>query len=141
MLATYPQFGSDSDSEPEICPKCGSYVDNPTTGFNYTTGWCLKCSPHTPNTKATERLANHVEHYMVLLGISAYRATILVHAEERPTCIVCGQRIKYARPDKTVFCRVNDDCRKWQRRYQYLYQKKGLTKTQALAKVLSEITE
>jgi len=58
---------------------------------------------------------------------------------DRPKCAVCGQVIQRAKRN-AIFCRQNKECRRMSRRYVYLYTEKHMSKVEALAIVLSELT-
>jgi predicted amidophosphoribosyltransferase len=81
--------------------------------------------------------SNALEHYM-LHGYSVAAAVDRVYAENRPTCAVCGKPIKHA-SKSAVFCRRTPECRRYSRRYVYLYSRRGHTKVEALGIVLSEL--
>jgi hypothetical protein len=83
--------------------------------------------------------ADEIEHYLSL-GFSISHAVDQLHTpKQRPSCIVCGEVISRARRS-AIFCRKYEVCRKYARRYVYLYQTKRLTKTEALAKVFEELS-
>jgi hypothetical protein len=81
--------------------------------------------------------ADHVEYYTTQ-GCSLNRAILLVCDDVRPTCASCGEVIKGARRE-SVFCRQTYQCKRASRRYVYLYNQKGMSKSEALAQVISEL--
>jgi hypothetical protein len=137
---------SDRDAPPaylyeeEVCPSCGKFAV-----LDEINGWCEECSPATL-AKAVNRLesylaknADEIEHY-VAQGLQVYQAIDRLHApRSRPTCIVCGESIKRA-SRSSIFCRRTTACRKFARRYIYLYRDKGLSKAEALAKIFEELS-
>jgi hypothetical protein len=120
-----------------VCPNCGNYTDRP---LNEETGWCVTCSPTA--TISNNYLANNadeIEHYMEQ-GHSLNRAIDLLHHENgRPHCLVCGDVIKRARRN-AVFCRSKPQCRRYSRRYVYLYRERNLSKSEALSIIFQELT-
>lgn len=120
----------------EVCPYCGNLVDS----LNETTGWCNNCTEigKTQAERFLETNADHIEHY-VIQGYSVSQSIDLLRKEIKPTCASCGGFIERA-SRTAVFCRKRDRCRAASRRYVYLYTGKGLSKAEALAKVLEEIT-
>jgi hypothetical protein len=142
MTVTMTNSVTDQDlSNLEVCPSCGEFAK-----LLEMTGWCRECSP-TP-TQIRNRLesylclnANELEHYMCT-GLSLSKAIDKLHAaaqSNRPTCIVCGGVILRARRT-AIFCRQHTECRKYARRYTYLYQNTIRTKAQALAQVFEELS-
>lgn len=120
-----------------FCPNCGRWVDK----LSEETGWCRDCTPVAEKELRNylEANADEIEHYL-LQGKSLSRAIDLVYRKNgRPHCISCGSVISRA-PRNAVFCRARPECRRYSRRYVYLYQKKGMSKVEALAKVLEELT-
>lgn len=126
-----------------FCTSCGNWFP----ALDEITGWCDQCSGgiNTPAILAlrVERYllanADEIEHY-ILQGHSLWKSIDLLHAHEsRPKCIVCGEVIKRARRE-AIFCRNTSECRRYSRRYVYLYREKGMSKAQALAQVLSDLT-
>ena len=123
-----------------VCPSCGKFAD-----LDEMTGWCSECSPATLQ-KAFSRLesylaknADEIEHYMVQ-GYSLSQSVDKLHSpQSRPTCIVCGNVIKRA-SRSSIFCRRTTACKKYARRYIYLYQTKRLSKAEALAKIFEELS-
>lgn len=129
----------------EVCPNCGKIVDS----LDEITGWCSECSPaqiitqEYQLTRYLEVNADKLEYYITTgQANNVYQAIdLLAHPKNghRPTCVVCGSVIKHA-PRTSVFCRRTKECRRYSRRYIYLYTKKGMTKTEALATILTELT-
>jgi len=124
----------------ELCPRCGKFTD--AEGLDDITGWCVECTPRPKNTTSSVSFAlaaNHaaVTHY-VTQGQSVWMALESARAD-RPKCLVCGDVIKRAKRN-AIFCRQHKECRRISRRYVYLYDEKGLTKVEALAVILNEIT-
>lgn len=131
----------------ELCPNCGREVSE----LDEFTGWCESCTTDSnqawfgSSTSTTSSYlqanADKLEHYIAQGHSLEQTIDLLADAKNghRPTCIVCGSVIKHA-PRTSVFCRKNKECRRFSRRYVYLYTKRGLTKTEALAQILSEVT-
>ena len=124
----------------ELCPHCGEFVNR----LMLDTGWCVSCSGYNVNTSLLVEQwlttnANAVEHYL-LQGNSLSKSIDLVAKGLKPVCVVCGTEMNNASRG-SVFCRRNATCRKFARRYTYLYQDKGLTKAQALARIMIELSE
>lgn len=122
----------------EYCPNCGEWFA--LEKFDSYTGWCNSCAGVVKNQLELfyQRNADHIEHYL-LEGIGLRLAILKVRADIRPICVVCGNEIKYANKS-AVFCRNNTSCCYYARRYKYLYTSKGLTKSQALAQIMQELT-
>lgn len=143
-----PNNGDNPDNE--VCPNCGELVA--AIAFNYDTGWCRVCSPITKlEVLATQFPATtyqKVENYLAIhanqlenftgQGKSIYQAIDAITSLP-PVCISCGALMKYA-PRTAIFCRRTKICKRLSRRYVYLYTKKGLTKSQALAIILEELS-
>lgn len=127
-----------SIQEEEYCPNCGEWIT--PTEFDLNTGWCNNCAGVVKSQLELflQRNADHIEHYL-LEGMSLKLALLKVRADIRPICVVCGNEIKYA-SKQAVFCTTTQACRYWQRRYKHLYTSKDLTKSQALAQILHELT-
>lgn|SRR5215472_228774 len=123
---------------PHFCPNCGNY----TQSLDEYTGWCADCSsPPVTFTKIELALAFNaeaIEHYTSSMNVSVWKALRLAR-QDRPRCIVCGREIHRA-SRTAIFCRRTAECRRYSRRYVYLYTDKGLDKTQALAQIMSELT-
>lgn len=128
----------------EFCPCCGKDVEE----LIETTGWCLHCTTHVSIITGTDYVnsklslsmaanADSIEYYMKLNN-SVWQALALAR-QDRPVCVVCGERIKRA-SRTSIFCRVNPECRRYSRRYTYLYRDKNLSKSEALAQILTELT-
>jgi hypothetical protein len=132
----------DSDAATEFCASCGEFVT--VSNFDEVTGWCYECSPVVEQQLHSYLAANadKLEYYIVTgQAENVYQAIDLLADPKnghRPTCVVCGSIIKHA-PRGSVFCRKNKECRRFSRRYIYLYTKKHMTKSEALATVLSEL--
>lgn len=124
----------------EICPNCGEWV----SGLNEVTGFCQDCSPDGDSNLLVERYlevnADEIEYYL-LQGKSLNQAIDYIHSSNGSykRCISCGNAMPHA-PRNAVFCRAQVQCRRYARRYVYLYSERGMTKAEALAKVLEEIT-
>lgn len=125
-------------NDEEYCPNCGEWYA--PSVFDYNTGWCNACAGvvRTQLELFLQRNADHIEHYL-LGGYALSVAISKVRADIRPICVVCGNEIKHA-SKQAVFCRANDNCRHYARRYKYLYTTKSITKPQALAQILQELT-
>jgi hypothetical protein len=124
------------NSQSEICPNCGEFVLelNPITGF------CFECSPVVASYSVSSWLATNgdaLDHY-IAQGNDLARAIDKVYNRVRPTCVVCAKPISHA-PRTAIFCRRTRECRRYSRRYIYLYTRKGLSKTEALAIVLEQL--
>ena len=121
-----------------LCVNCGSWAKelNPVTGF------CFGCSPvyEVVNRVELQLAANAdaVQHYMNSVTNSVWVALKLAQSD-RPICVVCGERIHRA-PRTSVFCRKYKECRRYSRRYVYLYRERGMTKVEALAQIFVELT-
>lgn len=122
----------------EVCPNCGELVNE----LDELTGFCYDCS-HDTNSLVDRYLelhADEIEHYL-LQGKSLNQAIDLIHKTNGSfkRCVVCGNAMPHA-PRNAVFCRAQKECRRYARRYVYLYNERGLSKAEALAKVLEEVT-
>ena len=128
------------DDNEFLCTNCGEFY--PDVEINEITGWCFKCSPSSPlyfKLEAyLEHNADHIEHYLAQ-GRSLWQALDLLSQHKRPICLVCGNEIKGAK-SSAVFCRKNAECRRYSRRYVYLYSEKDFTKITALAQIMSELS-
>jgi hypothetical protein len=126
----------------EVCPRCGDFAV-----LMANTGWCEECSGPINATELNQfKLEHYLAHnadeleYYIAQGFSLNASVDkLHHSNGRPVCIVCGTTIKRAKRS-SIFCRQTDMCRKYARRYIYLYQHKGLSKVEALAQIFSELT-
>jgi hypothetical protein len=126
----------------EVCANCGEF----TSRLNRQTGWCQNCSTGEANSlslyhKVESFLAanaDEIEHYL-LQGHTLNQAIDLVHKNGRKKCLVCGEPILRGHR-AAVFCRRTAECRRYSRKYIYLYQEKGLSKPEALAQVMGELT-
>ena len=126
-------------SPPFYCPNCGTesnYLDE-------VTGWCAVCSGGTSVASTKIELAftanaDAVEFYVSTTNASVWQALTLAR-QDRPRCIVCGEVLHRA-PRTAIFCRKKKECRRYSRRYVYLYTNKGLDKTQALAQIMNELS-
>lgn len=122
----------------EWCPNCGE----PTSRLNNYTGWCPSCSSSDPYAQLEiylENNADHIEHYMAK-GNTVFQAVLLIRSDTRPSCLTCGDLLSHA-PRHSIFCSKRERCRKASNRYRYLYKQKGLSKSEALAKVSEEFNE
>ena len=122
-----------------VCPSCGEFVNE----LDEISGWCFGCSPVIE--QQLERYlsinADKLEYY-ILQGKSLYQAIDTLANPingHRPTCVVCGQHMPHA-PKNSIFCRRNKTCRKYSRRYVYLYRELEMSKSEALALILAEIS-
>jgi len=130
----------------EVCTNCGNFVSSDE--IDELTGWCFDCSPNevTQEIKFNLELylarnADHIE-YLLLQGKSLWQALDALSTDgSRPICLVCGNVIKRSKRT-AVFCRSTPLCRRYSRRYVYLYSEKKphLTKAEALATVMGELT-
>src|SRR5262252_9418933 len=125
-----------------LCPKCGNFA--PTTYFDDFTGWCGTCSqPSTGASNKTEIAfaanANAIEFYLSNGSATTTWSALALARQDRAICVVCGVAIPHA-PRNAVFCRRNAECRRYSRRYVYLYTERRLSKAQALAIIFDELT-
>jgi DNA-directed RNA polymerase subunit RPC12/RpoP len=123
-----------------VCSNCGDLVEE----LDEFTGFCTACSPPRNKTESNAhewlaKNANHIEFYMSL-GNSVSVAIDRVYEDLRPVCLVCGRTISHASPGRVIFCRRTKICRRYARRYTYLYQDKGLSKSEALAQIVRELS-
>jgi hypothetical protein len=123
----------------ELCPSCGEFKRE----LNEVTGFCEGCTDDGRKSLTVEAYlaanADEIEHYL-LQGKSVAQAIDLLHGRNgRPICVSCGAVITRGRRT-SIFCRKNPDCRRYSRRYVYLYTERGMTKAEALAVVLAELT-
>lgn len=133
-----------TDTDLEYCPKCGNIV--PT--LNEYTGWCSWCSPTKTTTAQQTNLANFEEFLtkhadeieeLIIQGFTFNQACKrIAQTGSKPRCVVCGRTIYRGRPN-SIFCRRNLTCRHYSRRYVHLYTSKGLTKSEALSQIFSEL--
>ena len=138
-----------SPNEPssELCPNCGQFAD--IRGLSEVTGWCYNCTSQSQQISFAANASSHtvelalaanvvaVEHY-VSQGQSIWQALDSAR-QDRPKCVVCGNVIPRAKRN-SVFCRQHPLCRRYSRRYVYLYQHRQMSKAEALALVLTELT-
>lgn len=119
--------------ELEVCPSCGEFSE-----LDDTTGFCAGCTgeQRTQLEIYLAKHADHIEHYL-LKGCSLNDALDLVRLANQRTCPHCGGVIERAGPN-AVFCRKTKECRQAVRRYTYLYERKGYSKSQALAVILGQ---
>lgn len=125
----------------QVCPNCGDFV--PTLGR--LTGWCKECSKVLDKNTLTDiesfllRNADHIEHFL-LQGKSFNEAIDSLRHEIAMfrTCACCGGVIQRGSRN-SVFCRKTQKCRATARKYVYLYDRKGLTKAEALSQVLETL--
>lgn len=125
----------------ELCPSCGKFADE--RGLSEVTGWCYECTP--PNNSSqrdSTELALHahadaIEHF-IGEGQTVWQALDSARMG-RPTCVVCGESITRAKRN-SIFCRRTSECRRYSRKYVYLYRERGKSKAEALSMVLTEIT-
>jgi predicted amidophosphoribosyltransferase len=123
-------------TESYVCPNCGKFYEGETDS-----GFCEECVPKLRDTvEGYLRLnADHLEYY-ISRGLSVWQAIDAISlGPARPICIVCGNRIKRGKRN-AIFCRKYKSCRRYSRRYVYLYREKGMSKTDALAHILSELS-
>ena len=125
-----------SDNE-FVCTNCGAFASE----LHPNTGWCYTCSPIVTVTKVEIALAANadaIEHFTSTSSVTIWEALRLAQSD-RPTCVVCGERISRA-PRNAIFCRRTQECRRYSRRYVYLYRERGFTKVEALAQIFVELT-
>src|SRR4051794_28632857 len=108
----------------EYCPNCGKWVNGDE--YDYGTGWCRNCSPYI-YTKIESFLAKNADaiEFYIIQGYNFWQALDKLAKLTAPTCVVCGNKIRRA-SRSSIFCRQSATCRKFSRRYVYLYQTKGL---------------
>jgi recombinational DNA repair protein RecR len=137
---------SPTETSSELCPKCGQFTD--IRGLSEVTGWCHDCTNQTTFIVNVTSSSNAVEmslaanvvavqHY-VLQGQSIWQALVSARGD-RPRCVVCGNIIRRAKRN-AIFCRQTQECRRYSRRYVYLYTERQLSKAEALGSVLRELT-
>lgn len=112
-----PHFPNETSSEDCVCPSCGNFTD--AKGLNEVTGWCIDCTTLSAGNAAAD--------------------VVVHHPFDIPKCIVCGEPIRRSRRF-AIFCRRHSLCRRYARRYVYLYSERGISKAEALAIVLRELT-
>lgn len=135
------------DSYSGLCVVCGDFAT-----LNEVTGFCGPCSQgRTASTTtsfsfttsktelALQANANAIEHYIGNGSANTTWQALSLARQNRAICIVCGEPIPRA-PRNAVFCRRNKECRRFSRRYVYLYAEKKLSKTEALAQIFSELS-
>ena len=130
-----PVTDTDKELESYVCPNCGKFYEGETDS-----GFCEVCVPKLRDTVELYLRVNadHLE-YHISHGLSLYQAIDEIQAVSvRPVCVVCGNRIKRGKRN-AIFCRQYRNCRRYSRKYVYLYREKGLSKTEALAQVLAEL--
>lgn len=128
----------------EVCPSCGNFTDE--RGLSEFTGWCFDCSSVIASVStsssfvAVEHHAEAIQFYQHTESVSVRRALELTR-QDRPRCVVCGEEIRRSKRS-AIFCRRHPLCRSYSRRYVYLYTRKKdpMSKAQALATVLSQLT-
>jgi hypothetical protein len=142
-----------SQYELEYCPNCGSGVES----LNPITGWCKSCSKGYcencdkkfkayQNSRTTcrecrenewlERNADKLDEALAD-GLSLLRASIRVHNDNRPRCVMCGSEIKHGTKGRTIFCGKRDECRRAAIRFNRYRKRKGMSYNDALEKVLA----
>jgi tRNA(Ile2) C34 agmatinyltransferase TiaS len=82
--------------------------------------------------------AEAIEVVVSTTNVSVWQA-LRIAQSDRPRCIVCGEEMTRA-SRKSVICRRTQECRRISRRYVYLYTERNLTKTEALSKIMTELT-
>lgn len=82
--------------------------------------------------------AERVEFYVSSANTSVWAALRLAQ-QDGPTCIVCGNPMPHASRGALI-CRKTKECRRISRRYIYLYRERGLSKIEAIAKIMGELT-
>src|SRR5215471_228629 len=125
-----------------LCPSCGNFAV-----LNEVTGWCGSCSQSstgsTSSSSKTEMAlaanADAIEFYITNGTASTTWQALALARQDRAVCIVCGEVMPHA-PRTAVFCRRYAECRRYSRRYVYLYTNKGLSKVEAFARILVELT-
>lgn|SRR5215471_4595663 len=139
-------MGAPSSVSLVACPSCGNLV---TTLFDLT-GWCGPCSKpstgvssttanYTKTERALAKNADAIEHYLTNGSATTTWQALRLARQDRAICVVCGESIPHASRN-VVFCRRYAKCRRYSRRYVYLYTERNMTKAQALATVFSELT-
>lgn len=145
-MTTIPITTSHNNSGNEFCSSCGYFVDE----LDETTGWCYNCARLDNNDRTGSVLsvskmelalranADRVEFYISTANASVSQALLLAQ-QDGPTCIVCGNPMKHASRGALI-CRKNKECRRISRRYTYLYRERGLTKIEAIAQIMGELS-
>jgi hypothetical protein len=153
---------SRTDTTPQLiqfCPECGSGVGS----LNSATGFCDDCSylvtgkrvcescgneftPYqTSRTTCTEcrrlewyrRNADAIERVMATKFVTVFIAVGIVHDDNRPRCVMCGDDIKHGTKGRTLFCTKRDACRRASIRYNRYRKRNKMTDDEALEKVLN----
>ena len=128
-----------SPQSPYLCPKCGLFVDS----LDDLTGWCASCTARISRTTVTgfatiASYSSAIGFFIATENVSVWEALTLTR-QDRPRCIVCGDELHRSRR-YAIFCHKKKECRRYSRRYVYLYTKKDLDKTQALAQIMDELS-
>lgn len=147
--------------EDEICPSCGKLKT-----LNEVSGFCLLCTKDRfPNSAICEKCgtieqhrgqyrrycnwcqrnrwfeenANTIEFYM-RAGLTYSMAIVKVLFDNRPTCFVCGDKIKGGSKGTTKFCTAKAECKREARYYKFLRLNQGKSKQEALEIISERIT-
>lgn len=146
-------------TELEWCPNCGEGVEklNPLTGFcsdcSYSaTGKreCERCGREfTPyqnsrtkcnsclNEEWLGRNADSIERVMAHYGSTDVLSAIqLVYDDNRPRCVMCGDKLKHGTRGRTVFCNKRDECRRASIRYHNYRKRNGMSAEAALERAI-----
>src|SRR5215472_970378 len=132
-------------SDKDWCPRCGDFgvIDE-------VTGWCVDCAGLVNNgstgvspviRKQERALAVHadaIEHYMVNGKATTVWEALRLARQDRAICVVCGEEMAHASRN-AVFCRRYAECRRYSRRYVYLYTERKRRHSAALGLLFSEL--
>lgn len=146
-------------SEYEWCPNCGNSV----TQLNSRTGFCSKCSFTLTGKKECEscgkefipyqnsrtkcqsciqedwlrRNADAIERVMAHDGSTdVVQAIQKVYDDNRPRCVMCGDKLKHGTKGRTIFCKKRDECRRASIRYHNYRKRNGMSDDDALERAL-----
>ena len=148
-------------SPTEFCPSCGKYKT-----LVEVIGFCVDCVKHRfPNNavcfscgkieprgqfrslcnscqkeKWNQENADKIEDY-IRCGLTYSDAVAKVLFDNRPLCIVCGQKIKRGRKGRSQICKANKQCRTEARYYQYLRYQKGKSREDAIEVILERVSK
>ena len=148
-----------------FCPNCGNWRElNPITGF------CWICSPDdckpgealceicgnrfivgnrhrkqcdkcvNTNLDWLRRNADSIERVMVHYEIDSIAAIQRVYDDNRPRCVMCGDKIKHGTMGRTIFCSKRDSCRRASIRYRNYKKRKGMSDDDALERAIHGTT-
>lgn len=73
---------------------------------------------------------------MVCNNFDVITAIQKVYDDNRPRCVMCGDKIKHGAKGRTIFCKKRDGCRRASIRFHHYRKRKGLNYDDALKKAL-----